>query len=106
MLKQLEADGSVHLVLTKQELVDAQHIVEAAMGAEEIGLTRFMSGEVAVMRDLVMAAYQLPDAEIVELLMAPHADHKNDNKEAMLEEFTERVATGRARAIEAGYLAG
>lgn len=103
MLKQRDADGTIHLVLTPQEIVDAQAVLDAAMTLAEFGMTRLFEPEIKFIQDMTAAAYLLSDEEIIEAKIQVHLGH-GDDIEKMKELLRESLPVTRAAAQEKGLL--
>jgi len=104
MIRQLDGEGNVHLVLTPSEVVDVQAIIEAGLTAVDVGLARIFEPEKEVAAGMISAAYLLDDEQLVTQMMRIHEDHANDDHASMRAQFEEAVKRGRAAAKEHGYI--
>jgi len=105
VIRQLDSDGNVHLVLTPAEAPSLVQIVAAAALAEAYDLIPLTDQDVDVSNDLLSGAYLLSNSRLVVGLMEAHANHSGDDQEGLLAMFTELIERGRSVLVGAG-LAG
>lgn len=105
MLKQLDNDNNLTLVLSDQETAALQGVLSAAGMAFGIGLAPAIKPDLAVLNELIGATYLYTDEQLIEANVATHADHEGDDLEGIREAMTKLVPQSRQSAIELGILA-
>lgn len=106
MIRQKDADGNVVLVLTPREVPSLLAICVAGGRAYGYQIARLTDVDMEVANDLLAASMLLSDEDLIDGLMAPHADHDTDDHVGLLDEFTEVVTGSRKLLVKAGLVAG
>lgn len=98
-------DRNLVLTLSAEEAGMLLQLGQALSTAAMVGVVSMNDEEISLVASIVSAPFQVyGDAELIDAIMAPHADHPGDDLVAMRELYEEIIPEKRLRYVEEGFI--
>lgn len=105
MLKQLDDERNVVIVLNAAEAASFQTILAGTTVSGQLGLIPMTTFDRDLTYELIGATYLLSDEELIDGAVAPHLEHPGDDIAQLREQFTKIIPASREVAVDNGWTA-